>query len=98
MANKKRNTLSAVRWAMSPVLSNLTPRVPDRRRPAQQTTLFPVYVTEEGPKARTGSDLAPIGTGPGGSISGCPSSDCPPALPEDYCARPDESRARDGGA
>jgi len=83
---------------MSPVLSNLTPNAPDRRPPAQQTTLFPVYVTEEGPKARTGSDLAPIVTGPGGSISGCPSPDCPPALPEDHGARHDESRTRDAAA
>src|ERR1700738_4733522 len=98
MANKKRNTSAAVRWAMSPVLSNLTRGVPDRRRPAQQTTLFPVYVTEEGPKARTGSDLAPIVTGPGGSIWVCPSPDPPPALPEGHGARHDQSRTRDAAA
>src|SRR4029077_21236650 len=34
--------------------------------------------------ARTGSDLAPIVTGPGGSISGSPMPDCPPASPEEH--------------
>src|SRR5260370_34877266 len=93
---------AVVRWDMSPVLSNPAPGVFDRR-PAQQTALFPIHstdhLTEPGPKARTGSDLAPIVTGPGGSISGCPSPDCPPALPEERGApRHAESRTRDAAA
>jgi len=87
---------------MSPVLSNPAPGVFDRR-PAQQTALFPIHstdhLTEPGPKARTGSDLAPIVTGPGGSISGSPMPDCPPALPEEHGApRHAESRTRDAAA
>src|ERR1700687_5298644 len=83
---------------MSPVLSNPTPVALVQRRPAQQTTLFPAFSDAPGPKARTGSDLAPIVTGPGG-ISGCPMPDCPPASPEDHGAqRHDESRTRDAAA
>jgi DNA repair photolyase len=87
---------------MSPVLSKSTPDVLDRR-PAKQTSLFPAHSiaqsAESGPKARTGSDLAPIVTGPGGSISGYPSPDCPPALPEEHGApRHAESRTRDAAA
>src|SRR5260370_19814990 len=99
MANKKRNTHFAVRWAMSPVLSKTVPGAPVRQRLAQQTTLFPAFSDASGPKARTGSDLAPIVTGPGGCISGCPSPDCPPALPEEHGApRHAESRTRDAAA
>ncbi len=87
---------------MSPILSNPTPGV-SGRRPAQQTALFPIHstdhLTEPGPKARTGSDLAPIVTGPGGSISGSPMPDCPPAPPEEHGApRRAESRTRDAVA
>jgi DNA repair photolyase len=83
---------------MSPVLSNPTPGMFDRR-PAQQTALFPIHSTDNGPKARTGSDLAPIVTGPGGSISGSPMPDCPPASPEEHGApRHAESRTRDTAA
>src|ERR1700737_4685377 len=88
---------------MSPVLPKSAYGVPGRRRPAQQTALFPIHSPEQAaetdPKARTGSDLAPIVPGPGGSISGCPSPDCPPALPEDHGApRHGESRTRDAAA
>jgi len=84
---------------MSPVLSKTVPGAPVRQRLAQQTTLFPAFSDASGPKARTGSDLAPIVTGPGGCISGCPSPDCPPALPEDHDApRHEESRTRDAAA
>ena len=84
---------------MSPVLPKSAYGVPGRRLPAQQTTLFPAFSDAPGPKARTGSDLAPIVTGPGGSISGCPMPDCPPASPEDHGAqRHDESRTRDAAA
>src|SRR5467141_461056 len=87
---------------MSPILSNPTPGV-SGRRPAQQTALFPIHstdhLTEPGPKARTGPDLAPIVTGPGGSISGSPMPDCPPAPPEEHGApRHAESRTRDAAA
>src|SRR6266404_3576266 len=78
---------AVVRWAMSPILSNPTPGV-SGRRPAQQTALFPIHstdhLTEPGPKARTGSDLAPIVTGPGGSISGGP---MPCRKPDPRCRR-----------
>src|ERR1700738_3574417 len=84
---------------MSPVLPKSAYGVPGRRRPAQQTTLFPAFSDAPGPKARTGSDLAPIVTGPGDSITGCPMPDCPPASPEDHGAqRHDESRTRDAAA
>src|SRR5260370_31474666 len=99
MANKKRNTPFAVRWAMSPVLSKTVPGAPVRQRLAQQTTLFPAFSDASGPKARTGSDLAPIVTGPGGCISGSPSPDCPPALPEEHAApRHDQSPPQDAAA
>src|ERR1700740_3360715 len=99
MANKKGNTVFAGRWAMSPVFFKTMPDAPIRQRPAQQTTLFPAFSDASGPKARTGSDLAPIVTGPGGCISVCPSPDCPPALPEEHGApRHDESRTRDAAA
>src|SRR5258708_40198517 len=99
MAKKKRNTSFGVRWVMSPVLSKTMPGAPVRHGPAQQTTLFPAFSDAPGPKARTGSDLAPIVTGTGGCISGCPSPDCPPALPEEHGAPPyDESRTRGAAA
>src|SRR6267378_2940386 len=87
---------------MSPVSFNSTSSL-SARRPAEQTALFPVHstdhLTEPGPKARTGSDLAPIVTGPGGSISGSPMPDCPPAPPEEHGApRHAESRTRDAAA
>jgi DNA repair photolyase len=87
---------------MSPVNSKPTTGIPVRRRSAEQTALFPAHSTdstEQGPKARTGSDLAPIGTGPGGSISGCPAPDCPPASSAEHGAqRHEQSRTRDAAA
>ena len=88
---------------MSPVHFRSAPAAFNRRLPAQQTALFPAdcadLLTEHDPKARTGSDLAPIVTGPGGSISGSPSPDCPPALSAEYGApRHQESRTRDAAA
>src|SRR5690242_9360480 len=100
MSETKANTRFAVRWAMSSVPYNSIPYA--RRRPVQQTSLFPADstdLTEQGPKARTGSDLAPIVTGPGGSISGCPAPDCPPASSAEHGAqRHEESRTRDAAA
>src|SRR6266404_3757068 len=101
-SEQKAKDRAVVRWAMSPILSNPAPGV-SGRRPAEQTALFPVHstdhLTEPGPKARTGSDLAPIVTGPGGSISGSPMPDCPPAPPEEHGApRHAESRTRDAAA
>src|ERR1700686_720854 len=95
--------MACLRWAMSPVPSKLTSTVAGDRRPAQQAALFPVdcpdRFTENDPKARTGPDLAPIVTGPGGSISGCPTPDCPPASSaESGAPRHDESRTRDAAA
>src|SRR5712692_7801790 len=84
---------------MSPIHSKPTPGTSVRRHPVQQTALFPAFCDVQGPKARTGSDLAPIGTGPGGSISGCPTPDCPPALSAEHGApRHAESRTRDAAA
>ena len=92
----------AVRWAMCSVPSKSTSSACDWR-PAQQTALFPAdcpdRFMEHDPKARTGPDLAPIVTGPGGSISGCPTPDCPPASSAEYGApRHQESRTRDAAA
>src|SRR5437879_6861982 len=85
---------------MSSVHSKSAPHV--RRHPVRQSALFPAHfaqVTEQSPKARTGSDLAPIVTGPGGSISGCPTPDCPPASSAEHGAhRHAESRTRDAAA
>jgi DNA repair photolyase len=88
---------------MSPVPSKLTLTAAGGRRPAEQTALFPAdcpdRFTEYDPKARTGLDLAPIVTGPGGSVSGCPTPDCPPASSAEYGApRHQESRTRDAAA
>ena len=70
-----------------------------RRHPVQQTALFPAFSDAQGPKAWTGSDLAPIVTGPGGSISGCPTPDCPPASSAEHGApRHAQSRTRDAAA
>jgi DNA repair photolyase len=87
---------------VSPVHSQLASGAVDRRS-AQQTALFPIHstdhLTEAGPRARTGSDLAPIVTGPGGSISGSPLPDCPPASPEEHGApRHAEGRTRGAAA
>ena len=49
-------------------------------RPAvSQASLFPACPDAPGPQVWTGADLAPIATGSSGSLSGCPSPDCPPA-------------------
>src|SRR6266436_4738194 len=84
---------------MSSVHSKPTSGATLRRHPVQQTALFPAFSDAQGPKAWTGSDLAPIGTGPGGSISGCPTPDCPPASSAEHGAhRHAESRTRDAAA
>jgi DNA repair photolyase len=63
---------------MSRILSNSTSATFGRPR-ASQTSLFPPCPNASGPQVRTGADLAPIATGSSGSLSGCPSPDCPPA-------------------
>ena len=99
--NRRTKSESAVpvRWAMPLIHSKSTPGVPVRRHAVQQTALFPAFSDAQGPKAWTGSDLAPIVTGPGGSISGCPAPDCPPASSAEHGApRHAESRTRDAAA
>ncbi len=64
---------------MSPVLSNSAPVTRSRRPLVPQASLFPACPNAPGPQAWTGADLAPIATGSSGSLSGCPSPDCPPA-------------------
>src|ERR1051326_3304062 len=81
MANKKRNTSVAVRWAMSPNPSKLPQGIRSQRLRVEQAPLFPASSDVVGPKARTESDLAPIMAGSSGSIPGCPTPDCPPAYP-----------------
>jgi DNA repair photolyase len=49
------------------------------RPSVSQTSLFPACPDAPGPQVWTGADLAPIATGSSGSLSGCPSPDCPPA-------------------
>jgi DNA repair photolyase len=43
-----------------------------------QPALFPPYPDMQGPRPRTEGDPAPIASGPGGSIPGAPTADCPP--------------------
>jgi len=84
---------------MSPVHPRSSSAFAVRRLPARQTALFPAVCDEPDPKVRTGSDRAPIVTGPGGSISGCPAPDCPPALSAEHGApRHAQSRTRDAAA
>src|ERR1700726_586714 len=67
-----------LRWAMTSTPSNSTP--PALGRPlVSQASLFPACPDAPGSQVWTGADLAPIATGSSGSLSGCPSPDCPPA-------------------
>src|SRR5438128_2507799 len=90
LGEQKANIAFVLRWAMSPVRFLSTPVSAGQRPAQQQTSLFTddscARISEHDPKARTGSDRAPISTGPGGRISGCPSPDCPPASPEEHGA------------
>src|SRR6476661_9414754 len=85
---------------MSPVHSKPAPHA--RRQPAQQTALFPALSPESrerGSRVWTGPDLAPIVTGPGGSISSYTTPDCPPASSADHGPQcHEQSRARDAAA
>jgi DNA repair photolyase len=83
---------------MSPVLSSSAPDVGIPRRPVRQSALFPVYPDAQSPKPQTGSELPgrspdPIGAGSSvaagssGSISNCPTADCPPPSPSTHGAR-----------
>src|SRR5947208_5720496 len=98
MANKKRNTPTAARWAMSPV-SFTAPDVHIRRRPVGQSVLFPSCPQGHGSTVRTGCGPAPAATGPGDSNPGCPTADCPPPFSAAYGApRRDVRRTRDAAA
>ncbi len=89
---------------MSPVLSssvlpNPAPGMHARHRPVRQAALFPAFSDAPGPRARTGSDLAPIVTGPGGSVPGCPTPDCPPVYSAEHGApRHEDGRTREVAA
>ena len=77
---------------MSPVLlSSPVAEQRLRRRPVSQPALFP---DDHGPKNRTLSDLAPVATGPRGSVPGRPMADCPPPSPLGAAAQ--RSTASDG--
>src|SRR6266852_7093545 len=83
----------------SPVLSNPASGMHARRRPVRQAALFPAFSDAPGPRARTGSDLAPIVTGPGGSVPGFPTPDCPPVYSAEHGApRHEDGRTRDAAA
>src|SRR5712691_5201504 len=84
---------------MSPVLSNPAPALRSRRPRVPQASLFPACPDALGPQAWTGADLAPIATGSSGSLSGCPSPDCPPANSfVDGAPRQSEERTREAAA
>src|SRR5262249_37313821 len=78
IANKKRNTQQATRWAMSPVLTNPAPGFSDRRRPATPTAarLFPDGPEVHSPKTAAG-EPAPLYAGPSGERSQAGTADCP---------------------
>jgi len=93
---------------MSPVLSSTARTIGSRRRHARQSTatLFPVSPYATSPKPRAGD--APDGAhnvfdkvetsavaGLGGSISGCPTADCPPPTSFEAVPHGLESRAED---
>ena len=83
---------------MSRFPSNPAPDSLGRSR-ASQASLFPACPDAPGPQVRTGADLAPIATGSSGSLSGCPSPDCPPANSfEDGAPRQSAQRAREAAA
>lgn len=93
---------------MSPVLSSTARTIGSRRRHARQSTatLFPVSPYATSPRPRAGD--APDGAhnvfdkvetsavaGLGGSISGCPTADCPPPTSFEAVPHGLESRAED---
>ena len=83
---------------MPRTLSNSTPSALGRPL-VSQTSLFPACPDAPGPQARTGADLAPIATGSSGSLSGCPSPDCPPANSfADGAPRQSAERTREAAA
>ncbi len=84
---------------MSPFLSNPARAFHSRRPRASQASLFPACPDASGPQAWTGVDLAPIATGSSGSLSGCPSPDCPPASSFlDGAPRQSQERTREAAA
>src|SRR6202030_408266 len=98
MKRIKSETCALLRWAMSRIHSNSTPAA-DGRSFIFQASLFPACPNAPGPQVRTGADLAPIATGSSGSLSGCPSPDCPLANSfEDGAPRQSEERTREAAA
>src|ERR1700719_3491104 len=98
MKRIKSETCALLRWAMARIHSNSTPAA-DGRSFIFQASLFPACPNAPGPQVRTGADLAPIATGSSGSLSGCPSPDCPPANSfEDGAPRLSEERTREAAA
>src|SRR5712691_12599635 len=84
---------------MSPFLSNPARAFHSRRPRGSQASLFPACPDASGPQAWTGVDLAPIATGSSGSLSGCPSPDCPPASSFlDGAPRQSQERTREAAA
>jgi DNA repair photolyase len=93
---------------MSPVFSPSALDLRIRRRPVRQSALFPVFPVQS-PKPLTGSDSVgggsdPVGadarvaTGSSGSLSSCPTADCPPPSPLAHGARRAEGGTRDVAA
>jgi DNA repair photolyase len=91
---------------MSPVLSPsaLDPRI--RRRPVRQSALFPVCPDVQSPKPLAGNDFlesdpdrvgvdAPVAFGSSGSVSSCPTADCPPPSLPTHGARRADGGTRD---
>jgi DNA repair photolyase len=94
---------------MSPVLSPSAMDVRVQRRPVQQSALFPACPDVHSPKPLTGSDClgggsdpvgadARVAAGSSGSISSCPTADCPPPSPPTYGARRADGGTRDVAA
>jgi DNA repair photolyase len=94
---------------MSPVLSPSALDLRIRRRPVRQSALFPVCPVVQSPKPLTGSDSsgnnpdpigveAPVAAGSSGSLSSCPTADCPPPSPPAHGARRAVGGTRDVAA
>ena len=88
---------------MSPVLSSTARSfgIPRRRATQSTATLFPVSPYATSPKPRAGDSPGGVHTkveastsaGLGGSISGCPTADCPPPASQEAVPQGFESQA-----